>query len=198
MELALALLVLWLLQSLLLQQAAEYGSLAMTAVLVVAAAQLASIWLLRCKCPPASITAIVTIRPMRTLLPWTAACVLGAIAASLLDALLPVDREAKQVLGAILPHWETWLAVGVIIPVVEEVIFRAIAIEWFRARLATHWAVFASSAMFAAAHGSLRAGLFAFVLGNLFGWAYVKTRSTVPGVVGHVVTNFIGLLLLLR
>jgi membrane protease YdiL (CAAX protease family) len=198
MELALALLVLWLLQSLLLQQAAEYGSLAMTAVLVVAAAQLAAIWLFRRKCPPASITAIVTIRPLRTLLPWTVACVLGAIAGSLLDALLPVDREAKQVLGAILPHWETWLSVGIVIPVIEEVIFRAIAIEWLRARLATHWAVFASSAMFAAAHGSLRAGLFAYVLGTLFGWAYAKTHSIVPGVCGHVVTNLIGLSLLLR
>jgi membrane protease YdiL (CAAX protease family) len=59
-----------------------------------------------------------------------------------------------------------------------------------------------TASVFAVAHGYGAAGLLdVFWSGLVWAWAYERTRSVIPGVVAHAVTNLlvsVGLLALLR
>ncbi len=95
-----------------------------------------------------------------------------------------------------LGHGAGWLSIALVVPVAAEIVFRAVLIELLWRRLSTSGAVVLSAAIFGLAHLDLRVGIGAFVLGLIFGAAYVKTKSIAPGVMGHVATNIMGLYLL--
>jgi membrane protease YdiL (CAAX protease family) len=116
-------------------------------------------------------------------------------------------------------HWTEWfdedmvwggggdaalglLSAVVAAPFFEEVIFRGLLFATFRRRFGLLFSAFASSLIFAAAHGYGWVGLVSVLWsGALWAWSYERTRSLVPGILAHAAVNLLAslsLLLLLR
>jgi hypothetical protein len=89
------------------------------------------------------------------------------------------------------------LAMVVVAPIVEELIFRG-AMEGHMLRQGKkHWvAIVVSAAIFGIIHFNPAQSLFAFLLGLAFGWLYYRTGSVVPGMMGHMLNNAICAVLL--
>ena len=89
--------------------------------------------------------------------------------------------EAPQTLSGIL---RTLL----VLPVVEEVLFRGAALRLLRP-LGRGWAILGQAVLFAAVHGTLVQKCYALGMGLIFGWAAEETDSLAPGVVLHILNN---------
>lgn len=78
----------------------------------------------------------------------------------------------------------------ILAPVFEEIIFRGLLFPTLYVRFGGYAAIFGSGLLFALAHGY---GLLAFLTvlwsGWLWGWAYYRTGSLVPGMVAHAINN---------
>jgi len=77
------------------------------------------------------------------------------------------------------------LAVGIIAPITEELVFRGILIS--RMKWLPVWAtVLIQGVLFGAVHLNLFQGMYAFVAGILLGLVYVKFRSIIIVIFGHM------------
>jgi membrane protease YdiL (CAAX protease family)/uncharacterized RDD family membrane protein YckC len=94
----------------------------------------------------------------------------------------------------------TLLAVAVIAPISEEIIFRSFTFRWLQGRMPLWGAVLVSAAIFSAAHaGWAEPSLFlpVFLGGVLLAYVYAKSRSVWPGVIIHMAINIVGVILIL-
>lgn len=85
------------------------------------------------------------------------------------------------------------VVIGLWGPFAEEVFFRGFLLAAFVARLGAAWAVVASAAVFAIAHLEIGSLIPIFVVGLLFGWLYLRTRSLWPPIMAHMLQNIIAL-----
>lgn len=134
--------------------------------------------------------------------PWSVLCWTALLT---VGTLLPLDwlyevmnvtlsEEETELLGGLMKAPLGYLAVGLLAPLVEEMVFRGailrVMLDYGGRRW--HWlAIAASALLFAVAHGNVAQGVHATLLGLLLGWLYYRTRSIVPGVVLHWVNNTI-------
>ncbi|HZK03392.1 MAG TPA: type II CAAX endopeptidase family protein [Bacteroidaceae bacterium] len=80
-------------------------------------------------------------------------------------------------------------------PIVEEIVFRKIIIqEFLNMSLKPHISILFSALIFGLIHINPAQMLFAFAAGLIFGWIYFKTGSIVPGIIGHIINNSIGVI----
>ncbi len=78
----------------------------------------------------------------------------------------------------------------ILAPLFEEIIFRGLLIPTLGAKFGRHLAIMGSALLFALAHGyGLLAFLSVFWSGLLWGWAYSRTGSLLPGMAAHAVNN---------
>jgi membrane protease YdiL (CAAX protease family) len=119
--------------------------------------------------------------------------ILGAALAA--NALLQVDfSSAQQILHPFVGSWLGILAVALLGPIVEEVIFRCIAIVWLSSFCRGWVAVLLAAIPFAFVHASSAEHmLFAFAAGVTLGATYQLSGSIVPGLLAHVCINSIAL-----
>lgn len=95
---------------------------------------------------------------------------------------------------------EPWgyVAIGVLAPIAEEVVFRGAILRTLLTMLNGKWhwvAIILSAVIFGCAHGNLAQGIHAFVIGCILGWMYYRTGSILPGVVLHWVNNSVAYIL---
>ncbi len=83
---------------------------------------------------------------------------------------------------------------AVIIPVAEELVYRALTMGRIQDYLGTPLAIGTSAIIFGAMHGNLLQGFFAFVLGLLLGWSYSRCRSLAAPMILHMGANLISVL----
>ena len=135
-------------------------------------------------------------RPWFTLF-WVV-CLAGGVAIPLSFAIeeagLTMPDSYTQLFKGIMQHDLGYVAVGVLAPIAEEMLFRGAVLrrllDVMDKRL-TWVAIVVTSLLFAVVHGNMAQGVNAFVLGLLLGWMYVRTRSIVPGVAFHLTNNTI-------
>lgn len=84
------------------------------------------------------------------------------------------------------------IAVAVVAPIVEELIFRGLVMNRLSHAMPGWLAVVLSAAVFGLCHGELVWFTYAFVLGALFGWIDLRAGSIWPSILGHVAFNAIG------
>ena len=89
------------------------------------------------------------------------------------------------------------LAVCVIAPIIEEVIFRGILWRLIEKLISTNVAWIATSFMFAAAHGDILHIIAVFPLGILFGYLRKKTNNIWAPIVAHAANNLLASLTLI-
>lgn len=89
-----------------------------------------------------------------------------------------------------------YIVVGLLAPLVEEVVFRGAILRSLLKWSRNHWVAIAVSAvLFAVVHGNPAQMPHAFLVGLLLGWMYYRTDSIVPGVAYHWVNNSIAYVL---
>ena len=131
-------------------------------------------------------------------LTWCVVAAVGAIVPSVwLQEQMPelpnlVLDEFSMILG---DRWG-YVAVGLLAPVAEEMVFRGAILRSLLRTMRNHWVAIAVSALlFALAHGNPAQMPHALLVGLLLGWMYCRTDSIVPGVAYHWANNTIAYVL---
>ena len=133
-------------------------------------------------------------RPWVTLL-WVVFLALGTLLPSVyLDDLLSLElpSSTETVLQGLMSDRWGYLAVGILAPLVEEVVFRGAILRTLLKMFDHRWhwiSILISALIFGVAHGNLPQLVHATLVGLLLGWMYYRTDSIVPGVVFHWVNN---------
>jgi membrane protease YdiL (CAAX protease family)/uncharacterized RDD family membrane protein YckC len=89
----------------------------------------------------------------------------------------------------------TLLAVAVVAPIAEEIIFRGFTLRWLQGRTPLWAAAVVSAVLFSAAHvgwGEPSLFLPIFLSGLLLAYVYAKSQSVWPGVMVHATINALG------
>lgn len=134
-------------------------------------------------------------------LAWTALLALGTIlpAEWLQERMgLAMPETTVKVFETIMGEPSGYLAIGILAPLAEELVFRgavlALLLRLFAGR--SHWLPIALSALiFGAMHANLPQFVNATLMGLLLGWMYWRTNSIAPSVVFHWVNNSVAYLM---
>ena len=133
-------------------------------------------------------------RPWFTLF-WVACLAVGSstpVAFLIEEAGLRMPDQYAQLFAGIMSHDLGYVAVGVVAPIAEEMVFRGAILRRLldiTGRRMAWVAIVVSAALFGVVHGNMAQGMNAFLMGLMLGWLYVRTRSIVPGVVMHIANN---------
>ena len=135
--------------------------------------------------------------------PWTVLfwCVLAAFGAIIpstyLQEMMPeLPNLAERELELIMNNRLGYFVVGLLAPLVEELVFRGAILRALLRWKSNPWiGIMISAVMFSAVHMNPVQMPHAFLIGILLGWMYYRTDSIVPGVVYHWVNNTIAYVL---
>ncbi|MDO5446971.1 MAG: type II CAAX endopeptidase family protein [Prevotellaceae bacterium] len=136
----------------------------------------------------------------RDMLPVFGLCAIIAATALLpslkLQELMPkLPNIAEDVFEQMFGSFMGILAISVIAPIVEEVIFRGIILKQLLTMQKFHtkywYAIVISAVLFALVHCNPAQMPHAFLIGILLGWLYYHTKSIMPGIIYHLVNNTI-------
>jgi len=84
--------------------------------------------------------------------------------------------------------------VALVMPFVEEVIFRGVVLRRLLNCTSTEGALVIHALIFAVVHGDFTQGLYAFFLGLVLGWAYMKFNNIWVPIIMHMAFNLYGVL----
>ena len=120
-------------------------------------------------------------------------------AVTLFSMVLPVPAWLNDLMNETLKTtpsiWGRLFLVAVLPGFFEEVFCRGVLLRGFLRRYSPARAILYSSIVFAAEHFNPWQAITAMALGSYFGWLYYRTRSLIPGVVGHTLNNSMYVLL---
>lgn len=100
---------------------------------------------------------------------------------------IEIVREPRQLVISL-------LALAVLAPIVEELVFRGLLYGWIAGRWNSLAAWLISSVLFAAAHMEPAHVVLVLPLGLLFGWLRRRTDSLLPSMIAHIINNGFALL----
>jgi membrane protease YdiL (CAAX protease family) len=98
-------------------------------------------------------------------------------------------KAFSSVLGDDSAPWKGILAVVVVAPIVEEIIFRGMILRGFLKHYSVRKSIFLSALLFGIVHMNPWQFVTAFVAGIILGWWYVKTESIITTIFGHALNN---------
>ncbi len=82
-----------------------------------------------------------------------------------------------------------FIAVAVLAPIIEELIFRGVVLQGFLKKYSPVKAIILSAVIFGIAHLNPWQFVAAFIIGTFIGWVYYNTRSIVPCILIHFLNN---------
>jgi membrane protease YdiL (CAAX protease family) len=137
--------------------------------------------------------------PWRLFFPMTLAVVGMAVLLTELDNVinyfLPMPQKWTEVFeGLVEDPWAGFLAVFLIAPITEELLFRGIVLRGFLLNYSVRKAIILSSLLFALIHMNIWQAPAAFILGVVFAWWRLHTGSLLPCLYGHALHNGLSLL----
>ena len=130
-------------------------------------------------------------RPWVTLI-WCVVAALGAIIPSvwLQEHIPELPNLAEDAFDMIMKDRWGYVAVGLLAPLAEELVFRGAILRALLQWCSKPWVGIALSALFfAVAHMNPAQFPHAFLIGLLLGWMYYRTDSIIPGIVYHWINN---------
>ncbi|WP_295637723.1 CPBP family intramembrane glutamic endopeptidase [uncultured Methylibium sp.] len=195
MELTLVVLLLWLFQQAMHTQFDALGSAALYGSLFAGLLQLMALRHFRADLPVVARDSLTHIPPLRLSLGWIVFCVLALALLQVMAFLhLPTSVEVAREYRPYAAHWVGWLTICLVLPLVEEIVFRACAMGLLLRRMSKTPAVALAAAAFACVHLSDPVhACVAFVGGLVLGFAYLQTRSVLPGYIAHAINNAVAL-----
>ena len=114
----------------------------------------------------------------------------------LLRSNLPQYSERYQEASVILytpPFWQQLLTSGLLIPILEEVIFRGIGFRLLRRWISFPCAMTLSAVVFGAYHGNLVQFVYAGICGMLLAYLCEKYDSIVAPILSHIAMNTVAI-----
>lgn len=123
---------------------------------------------------------------------WAAMAAMGCIVPSMwLQEVMPeLPNLMQEGFEELMGNRMGYIVVGLLAPLVEEVVFRGAILRALLKWNQNHWLCIAiSAALFGLSHFNPAQMPHAFLAGLLLGWMYYRTDSIVPGVVVHWVNN---------
>lgn len=130
-----------------------------------------------------------------TTLAWVVMLALGTILPSewtVEKFQLTMPEAATQLFESIMREPLGYLAIGILGPVAEEMVFRGAVLrsllKLFPAK-AHWWPILISAVLFGVVHGNMAQFVHALPIGLLLGWMYYRTGSIIPGLLFHWVNN---------
>ena len=146
---------------------------------------------------------LLLLRPVRfTFWPPVVLTLLGAIIVvaqlnSLMSMVLPLPTWLEEIFNDLVggPLWASLLAVVIVAPLTEELLFRGVILRGLLLHYSAPTAIIASSLLFGLVHLNPWQAVGAVALGVLFGWWYVRTRSLTLCIFGHAFNNLIAVIL---
>ena len=118
--------------------------------------------------------------------------IVGSYASQLIGNIFGI--EANNSLDEILSTTPTWLIILSVVflaPIVEEIIYRKIFIDCLGG-MGESWAILFSAVAFGFMHSNLYQFFYAFAVGIVFGYVYVRTRDVRYTIAMHMILNFFG------
>ena len=111
------------------------------------------------------------------------------------------DAQAQARLHDILGQSRSWkqilpsgIALTLLAPFYEEIIFRGVFLTWLRPRIPVEWAVLMSGVVFALFHMELVAFPALALLGSILAWSYLISESILVPIGIHALWNLTALL----
>jgi hypothetical protein len=104
------------------------------------------------------------------------------------EASAAIESNMSSILGVI--------SVVLIIPILEEVLFRGLIYNELKTHLNIVIAIIFQSLLFAIAHGNMLQGIYAFIMGAVVAIIYDKTGSIFAPILFHVMYNLLGSIIL--
>ena len=93
------------------------------------------------------------------------------------------------------PYIWTLLAIAIVGPIVEEIMFRGLIYRSLEKAIETPWIpIVISGVMFGVWHGSFIQGVYTAILGIILAYYYKKTRSLFLVIMVHIINNFLSTL----
>lgn len=83
------------------------------------------------------------------------------------------------------------ITVGIVAPIAEEVLFRGVIYNTLNRKISVKWTIIIQAILFGVFHGNLIQGLYATLLGVIFGYVTYKTKSLWPAIIMHMTNNLI-------
>lgn len=180
-----------------IQQSFVTGNLQLSGKLLVLVSVLSSVFTLSVfiSCRWAVVSRVwLASHPWGTLV-WVALLALGTILPSewLIEWQEISLPEAQQKLFEdIMGEPTGYLAIGILSPLAEEVVFRGAILRALLKLFDRKWywaAIFVSALLFGVAHGNEAQFTHAVIMGLILGWMYFRTESVIPGILFHWVNN---------
>jgi membrane protease YdiL (CAAX protease family) len=107
------------------------------------------------------------------------------------------QAQENEFIGAAGAHPSLALVALVLMPpILEETIFRGFMFPALAKRVGVMGGAILSSILFGIAHWQANIGIYTFVLGLLLCFMYVRLRSIVPGILLHMLNNYLALIAL--
>lgn len=106
-----------------------------------------------------------------------------------LPELFPSYEEGLGTVMEMQSPWILFIVVGIIAPISEELIFRALVQQRIRDYIGKKWAIFLSALCFGIYHGNMLQFIYAALLGILLAVLYEKTGSLWIPVTAHIAAN---------
>lgn len=136
-------------------------------------------------------TSVIFFIPM--ILTITGLGILLSEAANFTTRIFPMSNSWLEAFSAILGDgsapWKGILAVVVVAPIVEEIIFRGLILRGFLKHYSVRKSILLSSLLFGIVHMNPWQFVTAFAAGIILGWWYVRTKSIVTPILGHALNN---------
>ena len=105
---------------------------------------------------------------------------------------LTMPDSTTQLFESIMKEPTGYLAIGILGPVAEEMVFRGAVLrsllKLFPAKV-HWWPILISAVLFGAVHMNMAQFVHALPIGLLLGWMYYRTGSIIPGLLFHWVNN---------
>lgn len=126
---------------------------------------------------------------------WAAIAAVGTILPSewIIEQLqFSMPEATEKLFEQIMGEPTGYLAIGLLAPLAEELVFRGAILRKLLGVLGGKWhwvAILISALIFGAVHLNVPQFVHATLIGLLLGWMYYRTRSILPGVLLHWVNN---------
>lgn len=111
---------------------------------------------------------------------------------------LPQYSERYQEVTVMLytpPFWQQLLSSGLLIPIVEELLFRGGVFRVLRRWMSFPWAMIISAVVFGAYHGNLVQFVYAGLCGVLLAYLYEKYHTILAPILSHMAMNTVAIIL---
>src|SRR6266850_351104 len=139
---------------------------------------------------------VLPLRPFSTrLLPPIFLSVAGVLIVSVgwlqvQERLLPAPKWVEKALQDVLAGgFISYVLVCAIAPLTEECLVRGLFLRGFHMRYGAARAVLYSALLFSALHMNLAQLAPTLLMGSMFGWWRLRTKSLLPGMLGHALNN---------